>query len=261
MACARRPASGKVVPFLSSGRIQAACPPPAIYPYVFRHPVSAASHLLFCAFCAYAAALLWRAAEGPVRRRSVLAFGASAVVLYAASGLYHVISADRPALVALFLRLDLAAIHVLIAGTMTPLLAVLLEGRVRRLMLALVWAVALVGVGARLLLPPLPFALTVGLYAATAVGGVLPVLPLLHVLPPRTLGWLVAGAAAYAAGATCEALRWPVLLPGVVGPHEVLHTGDMIGTSCHLVFVARLVLQTKEPRGWRETISRPAVTT
>jgi hemolysin III len=232
-----------------------------IQPFLFRHPVSASSHLLFCAFSAYAAGLLYRAAPDPLRRRSALAFGSSAVVLYGASGLYHAIPASRPDLVGLFLRLDLAAIHVLIAGTLTPLLAVLLTGRVRRLMLALVWAVALAGVAARLLLPLLPFALTVGLYAATALLGVLPIVHRLRGVPIRALLWLVGGAVAYLTGATCEALRWPVPLPGVIGPHEILHLGDMIGTSCHLVLLACLVLPIKEPRGWRETISRPAVTT
>ena len=34
----------------------------------------------------------------------------------------------------------------------------------------------------------------------------------------------------------------PVLWPGVVGPHEVLHLCDLGGTLCHVVFVTRYVV-------------------
>jgi hemolysin III len=57
----------------------------------------------------------------------------------------------------------------------------------------------------------------------------------------RGTAWLVGGGLAYAAGAACEALQWPVAWPGVVGPHEILHVGDVIGSTMHVVFVMRFV--------------------
>src|SRR5262245_1252216 len=97
-------------------------PGSAIEPFVFRHPVSALSHLLWCLWAVYAAALLWRLAR-PECRRSLAVFGAGMALLYAASGVYHSIPADYPRLVTTFRRFDLAAIHLLIAATCTPLFA------------------------------------------------------------------------------------------------------------------------------------------
>jgi hypothetical protein len=34
----------------------------------------------------------------------------------------------------------------------------------------------------------------------------------------------------------------------VIGPHEILHLCDMVGTSCHFVFIARWVVATPGAR-------------
>jgi hemolysin III len=47
----------------------------------------------------------------------------------------------------------------------------------------------------------------------------------------------------YGFGGLCEAVRWPVLWPGVIGPHEVLHLCDMGGSTAHVVFVLHCVLR------------------
>src|SRR3954469_9145150 len=128
-------------------------PPDAIHPFVFRHPVSAGSHLLYAAWALYALALMRRLTRAdPARRAAVSCFGASLVLLYLASGTYHAVPADSPRLVEFFRLLDLSMIHVLIAGTCTAAFA-LLTGRLRATMLALVWLVAAVGVLSKWLLP------------------------------------------------------------------------------------------------------------
>jgi hypothetical protein len=38
-----------------------------------------------------------------------------------------------------------------------------------------------------------------------------------------------------------EAARWPAPWPGVVGPHEVLHFADVIGSSLHVAFALHYV--------------------
>jgi predicted membrane channel-forming protein YqfA (hemolysin III family) len=52
----------------------------------------------------------------------------------------------------------------------------------------------------------------------------------------------MAGAAFYTAGAAIELARWPVLIPGVVQSHELLHFCDIGGTACHVIFISRYVL-------------------
>src|SRR2546423_5204408 len=92
-----------------------------------------------------------------VKGRGLLVFGVSMVVLYAASGLYHAIPGgyDDPA-VTFFRQIDVSAIFLLIAGSFTPVVAVLLTGRRRRTMLTLVWSLAAAGVASRWLLPVVP---------------------------------------------------------------------------------------------------------
>src|SRR5262245_7787379 len=143
-------------------------PADPIHPFLFRHPVSAATHLLYAVWAIYAVAVIRRMTRDPARRAAVTCFGASLVALYLASGLYHAVSTDHPDLVEFFRLLDLSLIHVLIAGTCT-LALVLLPARPRAVMLALVWAVALAGAQSKWLLPLPAGPLTVGLYAASGL--------------------------------------------------------------------------------------------
>lgn len=215
-------------------------PPDPIHPFLLRHPVSAGTHLLFAAWAFYAALLLRRLARDGTRRAALTCFGASLVLLYLASGAYHAVPPDWPRLLGFFRLLDLCMIHALIAGTCTAAL-VLLPPRPRAWMLALVWAVALAGACSKWLLPLPGGPATVGLYAAAGLLGLLPAPALARAVGWRGLGWLFGGALAYAVGGTCEALRAPVVWPGYVGPHEVLHLCDMLGSTMHLAFAMKFV--------------------
>jgi hemolysin III len=171
-------------------------PPDPIHPLLFRHPVSAASHLLYAAWALYALALLRRLArDDPQRRAAVTCFGACLVLLYLASALYHATPAEWPRLVEIFRLLDLSMIHVLIAGTCTLAFAVL-PARRRRPLLCLVWLVALGGVLAKWLLPLPPPRLTVGLFAAAGLLGLLPLRAIAGAVARRGMASLVGAALA-----------------------------------------------------------------
>src|SRR5262249_38453909 len=159
-------------------------PSDPIHPFLFRHPVSAGLHLLYAAWALYALLLMRRLSrDDPARRAAVTCFGVSLVLLYLASGLYHAVPASQPRLVDFFRLLDMSMIHGLIAGTCTAAFA-LLSGRLRVLMLTLAWLVAAVGVLSKWLLPLPPPRLTIGLFAAA---GLLGMLPLAQV--GRAVGW------------------------------------------------------------------------
>src|SRR5262245_40924074 len=132
--------------------------PGPIHPLLFRHPVSAASHLLFALWAGYATAVLLRLARADApRRRGVAAFGLSAVFLYAASGLYHAVPADLPELVALLALLDL------LTAVAAPL-----GRRWRAGLLTATWGLAAAGALSKWLLPLPPYPVMVGLYGASA---------------------------------------------------------------------------------------------
>lgn len=216
-------------------------PVPAI---PLRDPVSALTHLAACVFAAYAAILLCRLAHGDrAKQVSMTCFGVSMVVLYAASSLYHAVPLPYDsAAVAVFRRLDHSAIYLLIAGTYTPVFAVLLSGRPRAVLLGAVWLMAAAGITAKWLLPAPPEWLEVGLYLAMGWLAVVPAPALFRAVGMRGMTWAVAGGLCYTAGAACELAKWPVLVPGLIGWHEVFHVFDIAGTALHAVFMARCVV-------------------
>lgn len=71
-------------------------------------------------------------------------FGASLILLYLASALYH--GARHPRLRALFKTLDHCAIFLLIAGTYTPFLLVNMRGTTGWTLFAIIWSLAITGV-------------------------------------------------------------------------------------------------------------------
>jgi hemolysin III len=215
--------------------------------FIFRNPVSAGTHLLWCILGMYITALLWRLSRGDrLRQLSTGTFGLSMVLLYGASALYHAVLGPTQ-LLHYLRKLDHSAIYVLIAGTYTPVFAVLLGGRLRNVLLALVWGLAGVGILAKWLLPWPRYELTVTLYIVMGWMVVLPIVPLVRAVGVQAMLWALLGGVLYTFGGVCDAAKWPILLPGIIGYHEVLHLADMGGTLIHVFFVVRYVLPFQPP--------------
>ncbi|ACV68867.1 PAQR family membrane homeostasis protein TrhA [Desulfohalobium retbaense] len=80
----------------------------------------------------------------PNRIIGVTIFGASLILLYLASTLYHCLPSPRAKQV--LRKLDHAAIYILIAGTYTPFMLVVVDGPLSWTILSIIWTLALVGV-------------------------------------------------------------------------------------------------------------------
>ncbi len=80
---------------------------------------------------------------GALRIVSVAVFGASLVILYGASTLYHALPFPRTKRV--FRVLDHSAIYILIAGTYTPLALMVLTGAKGWILFGAIWSLAVVG--------------------------------------------------------------------------------------------------------------------
>jgi hemolysin III len=207
-----------------------------------RQPVSAGTHFLAFLCALWLTALLWRLARGNRRRQLSLAcFGVTMALLYGASSAYHGVRGPD-SLIPYLRRLDYSAIYLLIAGTYTPVLAVLLRGRLRVALLALVWTIAAVGIACKWLLPVGPYWLSVGLYIGMGWLVVIPLRSLVRAVGLRAMGVALVGGLFYTVAGVLDAVAWPMLYPGVVGPHEVVHVLDMGGTFAHVVFIVRYVL-------------------
>src|SRR6266478_9883503 len=123
-----------------------------------REPVSSLTHLAMAVFAVYVTMLLMRLTAGDARKRQGMAvFGLSMVVLYTASGVYHAIPGNfYDPIVCFFRRVDVSAIFILIAGSFTPIIAVLLTARRRTTMLVLMWILAATGIAVKWAFPSIP---------------------------------------------------------------------------------------------------------
>jgi hemolysin III len=152
----------------------------------------------------------------------------------------------------LFQRLDKTAVYLLIAGTYTPIVSILLTGAWRRWVLRGIWLIAVGGVACIWLLPEDPqranaaHAAVVGMYLGLGWIGILP-LPLYY----RAVGWRAmnyvwVGAGLYSVGAICELTQWPVIVEdweGLrFGYHEVLHVTHAAASVAFFLFVVRYVI-------------------
>jgi hemolysin III len=162
-------------------------------------------------------------------------FGASLVLLYATSALYH--SVRRPLLKSRLRVLDHSAIFLLIAGTYTPFTLVSLAGPWGWSLFGVVWGLAVAGIVLRLTLRRRPTALFVGLYLAMGWCVVVAAKPLAAAVAVSGLALLAAGGLAYSAGVVFY------VSPRLPYHHAIWHGFVLTGSACHyfavLLHVAR----------------------
>jgi hemolysin III len=208
-----------------------------------REPFSGISHLLGWGLSiAGLVALLLVATPhaGPWHTVSFAIFGASLILLYGASALYHLLPAS-PHAVSILRRIDHMMIYVLIAGTYTPLALVPLRGAWGWSLLIPIWVIAILGIILTAITRSTPRWLYTVVYVAMGWFVVVAARPLSRALPPGSIAWLVGGGLCYTIGAIGYGLKWPRLKPGVFGFHELWHLFVMAGSFSHYWLVFRYV--------------------
>jgi hemolysin III len=204
---------------------------------VFKDPISGLTHLATAAAALVGCVVLVTA--GPSNgwaRLALLAYGLSLVLLFAASSTYHLVKTS-PARELLLRKLDHTAIFLLIAGTYTPVCAIVLKDGWRWGLLAAVWAMALIGIAFKLVFIRAPRWVSVGLYLGMGWLGVIGLGPLFRALPWSAMLWLSVGALLYTVGAVVYAIRRPNFFPGAFGFHELWHLFVTAASAAHFIFV------------------------
>ena len=185
-------------------------------------------------------------------------FGATLVLLYTMSTLYHAIRGPRAKKV--FKILDHSAIYLLIAGTYTPFTLGAIRGAWGWSLFGVIWALAVAGVALKATLyakwvpavapKPIDHLHTVDapaaprhmkrvstlLYLAMGWLIVIAIAPLWRALPAEGLLWLFGGGLCYTAGAafySWRALRFH---------HAIWHLFVVAGSVCHFFAVLRGVI-------------------
>lgn len=167
---------------------------------------------------------------------SVSLFGATMLVLYLASTLYHALPAGeagdrRGRAKRVFWVLDHSAIYLLIAGTYTPFALGVFKDTWGWAMFTVVWALALTGVLLKCLAALRHPLVSTGLYVGMGWLVLFAAEPLAG-LPRAGLYWLVAGGVAYTLGVVFFALDSRVRYA-----HFTWHLFVLAGTACHFVAV------------------------
>lgn len=190
------------------------------------------SHLVGAALAIAGTAVLVTVAAGvgdPWKIVSFSIYGGMLIALYVFSTLYHSVWGRAKNVLR---KIDHCMIYLLIAGSYTPFALVSLRGAWGWTLLAVVWALALLGIlqeiwlakGARVL--SLVIYLVMGWLALAAVW------PLWIALKPAGFAWLVAGGALYTVGIIFYALDGK-LRHG----HGIWHLFVLGGSACHFITV------------------------
>jgi hemolysin III len=160
-------------------------------------------------------------------------FGATLVLLYTASTLYH--ATVREALKARLKVLDHSAIYLLIAGTYTPFTLIGLGGGWGWSLFGAAWGLAAAGVVFKLFFTGRFPRTSTALYIAMGWMVLVAIVPMLHRLPGGVLLWLLAGGLAYTGGTIFYHGRRRY-------SHAVWHLFVLAGSACHFVAAAVLLL-------------------
>lgn len=179
-------------------------------------------------------------AATPAARPWAAVYAVTLTALFTASAAYHRLPASPPVRVWLR-RLDHAAIFVLIAGSVTPLCALVLPRSVGGPMLVAVWLAALAG--AVLKLVRLHGSNRVGswLYGVLGWAQAVTFPALVAGLGALGAGALLAAGILYSVGAVVLVRRRPDPWPSVFGYHEVWHLAVVVASAVHFAVVLDVV--------------------
>ena len=161
-------------------------------------------------------------------------FGASMIVLYTASTLYH--SLPMPETKRIMRVVDHASIYLLIAGTYTPFTLVTLEGAWGWSLFGVVWGLAIAGIIFKLFFTGRFDRLSVAIYVAMGWCGLVAIKPMMAALPTLGLWLLVAGGLAYTGGVIFY------LLERMRYHHAIWHLFVMAGTTLHYFVILFFVI-------------------
>ncbi len=166
-------------------------------------------------------------------------FGATLILLYTASTLYHSIPGEK--IKEVLRTLDHSAIFFLIAGTYTPFMLVNLRGPWGWSLLAVVWTLGIGGVILRLFLRGRYHGLMVAIYIAMGWAVVVAIKPMLVSVGSGGLLLLLAGGLAYSGGVVFY--KWRRLPYN----HAIWHGFVLAGSAFHYFAVLYYVIPWPSP--------------
>ncbi len=162
-------------------------------------------------------------------------FGASMILLYSASTLYHY--SQKPDIRRKLNILDHASIYVLIAGTYTPFTLITLKGWLGWTIFGITWGIAIIGVFFKLFYTGRFDKISTIAYVAMGWIIIFAVKPLIENLPLNGLYWLLAGGIFYTIGAVLYSVK------KIKFNHAIFHVFVLLGSFSHFMAIYFYVLK------------------
>lgn len=160
---------------------------------------------------------------------SLVVYGMSLIVLYAASTFYH---ASKKASQRRKLNIfDHAAIYILIAGTYTPFTIIVLPGITGEILSATTWIFAGTGIILKLFFTGKYDKLSTIMYVLMGWQIIFAIQPLLASFPEKGLQWLIAGGISYTIGAVFYSIK------KLTYNHAIFHVFVLFGSISHFIAI------------------------
>lgn len=207
----------------------------------FREPVSGISHLLGAVVAAAGMILLLELTrDDPQLQIAIFIYTASTIITFSASAVMHLYPGSANTIKWL-IRIDHAAIYLMIAGTYTPLCIAYLDGSAQVIVLGTVWLMAIGGIMWKLMRWEQD-SLGSTLYYVVMGSLIVLALPEMMQHAPQLIMWLILGGGiVYLVGAGVFATRRPNINEWW-GWHEIWHLFVLGGFALHFAAIALIVV-------------------
>lgn len=183
------------------------------------------------------AVLVYSAWGSAAKIAAALVYGASSVLLFSASSLYHIMKKSENER-SIWRTVDHMSIYILIAGTYTPICLLALGGILGISILCIQWGLALAGFVSELFWKKRPRWISTVLYLVMGWVAIGAIVPLTKIMSFYLLSLLFGAGIIYSIGAVIYALKKPDPFPGVFGFHEIFHFLVLLanGTFCLMIY-------------------------
>ncbi len=215
---------------------------PEIAPGTVKPTLRGWQHAVMFPIAVVAGAVLVATAPTTASRISSAVFAATAVLLFGVSALLHR-GTWSPGVESLLRRFDHANIYLIIAGTYTPFAVLALPEDEGKVLLAIVWTGALIGVALRVFWVGTPRWLSTTLYVVVGWVVIFFIPDLIEEAGVGVVVLVAVGGILYTLGAIVYATKWPNPSLRRYGFHEVFHSLTIAAFTAHYIAVWIVVHQ------------------
>lgn len=202
-----------------------------------REPFSSISHILGAiVFIGLAIALHRRGRGSRLRTISLGLMSYVCIQTLIISSIYHMLWPGHYR--EIMLRVDVAGIFFVIAGCLTPVHTILFTGPERWAPIAVAWVTAFGGALLRMsYFDQMPSVAGIAIFLVFGWGGAVTAFVLWRRHGWKFVQYAVLAGLSYTVGAVVLLLHRPVLIDGIIGPHELWHLAVLAGLALHWRFV------------------------